>query len=57
MLEVLEVLDPENEVGTKINEKPLYRKWPGSDTWACPHCNETGDKWHMLEHLSKMNKK
>lgn len=56
-LEVLEVLEGEKDLEAKINEKQLYRKWPGSDTWACPNCNETGDKWHMLEHKCKMNRK
>ncbi len=56
-LEVLEVLGHEKITEVKIREKQLYRKWRGSDTWACPNCNETGDKWHMLEHLCKRNKK
>ena len=55
-LEVLEVLERENEVEAKIKEKQLYRKWPGSDTWACSNCNESNDKWYMLEHICKMNK-
>ena len=53
VLEVLEVLEGEKEVEDKIKEKQLYRKWPGSDTWACPNCNETGDKWYMVEHCAK----
>ena len=55
-LKVLKVLEHEKQIEAKIKEKQLYRKWPGSDTWACPNCNETGDKWHMLEHLCKKNK-
>ena len=35
------------------------RQYPGSDTWICKNCNERGDRWHILNHLSncKMNKK
>jgi hypothetical protein len=56
VLEVLEVLEHEKQIEDKIKEKQIYKQWPGSDTWACPHCNITGDKWYMLEHPCKMNK-
>jgi hypothetical protein len=56
VLEVLEVLEREKQIEAKIKEKQLYKKWPGSDTWACTFCNEMGDKWYKLEHLCKMNK-
>jgi hypothetical protein len=57
VLEVLEVLEREKQTDNRIKETQLYRKWPGSDILACPHCNTTGDKWYMLDHLCKMNKK
>ena len=57
VLEVLEVLENEKQIADKIKEKQLYKKWPDSDTWSCPNCNVTGDKWHMLEHVCKKDKK
>jgi archaellin len=34
----------------------LYRKWPGSDEWACIYCNVSDDIWYMLKHPCKGNK-
>ncbi len=47
----------ELELQKKIKERELYRRWPGSDTWACPNCNDSGDKFHMVNHLCRRNKK
>jgi hypothetical protein len=35
----------------------LYRLYKGSDKWACSRCTYTGDKWNMLEHICKNDKK
>ncbi len=58
VLNPLEVLEnKKKQIEGKIKERGLYRKWPRSDTWACPSCNDSGDKWHMLDHFCKKNKK
>jgi hypothetical protein len=35
----------------------LYRLYEGGDRWACNNCNDRGDRWYMLHHNCKMNKK
>lgn len=56
-LKSLEVLERQKEIERKIKERDLYRKWSGSDTWACPNCNDSGDKFYMVDHICRMNKK
>lgn len=57
VLKPLKVLERQKEIEKKINETELYRKWPGSDIWACPNCNDIGDKFYMVGHICKNNKK
>lgn len=57
VLEVLKVLENKKEIGDKIKERSLYRKWPGSDTWACQSCDDSGDKFYMVRHPCRRNKK
>jgi replicative DNA helicase Mcm len=33
------------------------RLYEGSDIWLCKMCNQRGDKWYMLQHNCKMNRK
>ena len=35
----------------------LYRAYERGDTWGCNNCTDKGDKWYMLTHNCKMNKK
>jgi len=35
----------------------LCRFYEKSDRWCCNKCNDRGDKWYMLQHNCKMNKK
>lgn len=35
----------------------IRHKWQGGDIWICENCNDSGDKWHMLKHPCKNNKK
>jgi hypothetical protein len=35
----------------------LYRLYERGDKWGCKNCNDTGDKWYMLKHNCKINKK
>jgi hypothetical protein len=35
----------------------MYRLYEGGDTWACKNCNDKGDKWYMIKHVCRMNKK
>ena len=35
----------------------LCRFYEKSDRWCCNNCNDRGDKWYMLQHNCKMNKK
>jgi hypothetical protein len=56
MLDVLNVLERQSQVEKRINELGLFRKWDRSDTWACQHCNDSGDKWYMLKHPCKGNR-
>ena len=35
----------------------LYRLYERGDKWGCNNCTDKGDKWHMLTHNCKMNKK
>lgn len=57
VLDVLKVLEYNKKVEGQVNDRGLYRKWPRADTWACPYCKDNGDKWYMVEHICKMNKK
>lgn len=58
VLNPLEVLDrKQKETEDKIKERGVFRKWPRSDIWACLNCNDSGDKWYMLDHICKKNKK
>lgn len=57
VLDVLKVLERQNEIEKEIEERGLYRKYLGSDMWACRYCNDSGDKWYMLKHPCKINKK
>lgn len=45
------------EMEYKNSLDDLYRKWAGTDTWACYSCNDSGDKWYMLKHPCKGNQK
>lgn len=49
----------ENEIELQrmIKERGLYRKYPGSDKWACPNCNDSDDRFYMVNHICRMNKK
>lgn len=57
VLDMLKVLERQNEIEKKIKERGLYKKWPGSDIRACPSCNDSGDKFYMVDHICKNNKK
>jgi len=57
VLKPLKVLERQKEIEKKIKERGLYRKWPSSDTWACPNCNDSDDKFHMVDHICKNNRK
>ncbi len=39
------------------NTEKIYRKWKGGDIWGCINCNDRGDKWYMLKHPCKNNKR
>jgi len=34
----------------------IYR-FEGTDRWGCKHCTMRGDKWFMMKHICKHNKK
>jgi hypothetical protein len=35
----------------------IYRKYPGSDVWACHNCNMTNDVWFMKKHPCRNDRK
>ncbi|MER5176630.1 MAG: hypothetical protein ABJB73_12785 [Candidatus Nitrosocosmicus sp.] len=35
----------------------LYQLYERGDIWCCKNCNQRGDKWYMLKHNCKMNRK
>jgi len=39
------------------NSDNLYRLYERGDTWGCNNCMDKGDKWYMLKHNCKRNKK
>jgi len=51
VITVTKVTDPQ-----PYQEK-IQRSYPHSDVWTCSNCNDRGDKWYMLKHPCKMNKK
>src|SRR6478672_11413759 len=54
---VLHMVKSDKQIEDKIKEKQLFRLWSGSDRWGCPNCDTNGDKFYMIEHLCKNNKK
>ena len=52
---VTKVTDP--EWSKQHNLENIYRSYPHSDTWKCKNCNVRDDKWYMLIHPCKNNKK
>lgn len=50
-------LDYGNKLNKKIKERELCRKYPGSDIWTCPFCNDSGDIHYMKVHPCRKNKK
>jgi hypothetical protein len=69
VISVIPVIEPHSRNNLKscgVNEidvqdedymNNIYRKWNGSDIWACYNCNDSGDKPYMLKHLCKNNRK
>jgi hypothetical protein len=35
----------------------IYRFYETGDIWGCNNCMDKGDKWYMLKHKCRMNKK
>ena len=40
-----------------INRPNMYRKWKGGDIWGCSKCSSSGDRFDLLDHHCKNNKK
>jgi hypothetical protein len=53
--------DGANKKNKNANPSPeydntIFRKYPGSDIWACRNCNLKGDNWFMQKHPCKEKK-
>lgn len=39
------------------NSSNMFKLWSNGDIYGCKRCNQTGDRWYMLDHDCKNNRK